>query len=164
MKNMSPITNRTILPGVILVVIGLVMLLAAIPGVGAWLIPAAVGVCFLAAYFVQRRYGFLVAGSIVTGLGIGAAFEPAAGGNGTAAVIGLGLGFMAIFVVDSLRGSGIAHWWPLVPGTILVLVAIEQLTQNETIQGWLANWWPLALVAVGVLVIVRTLGGRRPTS
>jgi hypothetical protein len=164
MKNLSSVSNRTILPGVILVVIGLVMLLATTTGVGARLIPAAIGVCFLAAYVVQRRYGFLVAGSIVTGLGVGAAFEPAAGGNGTAAVIGLGLGFMAIFVVDSLRGSGMAHWWPLIPGTILLLVGIEQLTQNESILGWIASWWPLALIAVGVLVIVRTLGGRRPTS
>jgi hypothetical protein len=165
MKNLYPASNRNLFPGVFLVLVGLVMLLATTMGVaGPTLIPGAIGACFLAIYAHQRRYGYLLAGSILTGLGIGVAFESTLGGHGAAAVIGLGLGFIAIFAVDSFRGLHQSHWWPLIPGTVLLLVGLEILSQTETWLAWLANWWPLGLIAVGVLVIVRRAAGSRPVS
>lgn len=163
-KNMNPVSNRNLLPGVFLVLVGLVMLLGTTMGIGGQLIPGAIGVCFLASYAHRRRYGYLVAGSILTGLGAGIALDSAVGGHGAAVVTGLGLGFIAIFAVDSLRGLHEAHWWPLIPGTVLLLVGLEMVAQNETALTWIGSWWPLALIAAGVLVIVRQAGRSRPAS
>ncbi|HEY8762209.1 MAG TPA: hypothetical protein VIP52_15010 [Candidatus Dormibacteraeota bacterium] len=164
MKDMNSASNRSLLPGVLLIVVGLVMLLATTTGVGGRLIPGAIGVCFLAAYAYQRRYGFLVAGSILIGLGAGVALDSSLGGHGAAVVTGLGLGFMAIFAIDSLRGTHQSHWWPLIPGSVLLLVGLEMATQDETALTWLANWWPLALIVAGVLAIVRAASRPRNTS
>jgi hypothetical protein len=62
MKDMNSASKRNLLPGVLLVVVGLIMLLATTPGVGGSLIPGAIGVCFLAGYGYQLRYGYLVEG------------------------------------------------------------------------------------------------------
>jgi hypothetical protein len=163
-RNMNSASNRSLLPGVLLVVIGLVILLTTTARVGGRLIPGAIGVCFLAAYAYQRRYGYLVAGSILTGLGAGVVFDSSLGGNGAAVVSGLGFGFVTVFAVDSLRGLHRSHWWPLIPGTVLLLVGLEIATRNETMLSWLANWWPLAVIIAGVLAIIRAASRPRHTS
>lgn len=106
----------------------------------------------------RRSYALLAAGSILTGLGAGILLNDAIGGRGMAIVSGLGLGFVAIFAIDALRGLHEAHWWPLIPGTVLILTGLEIDTGTARAQTWLGDWWPLALLAIGVVLIVRVAG------
>ena len=148
--------------GALLIVLGLVLLVATQTGIGALLVPGAMGALFLVAYFYRRRYGLLVAGCVLAGLGAGVALQGLFGYNGADDVLGLGAGFVAIFAIDSLRGLQHAHWWPLLPGAILLLAGFDIATGNLVTLQWLAGWWPVVVVAIGVLIVVRGMAHPRP--
>ena len=148
--------------GALLIVAGLGLLIATQSGIGGSVIPALLGLFFLGAHAIRRRYGFLVAGSILTGLGVGVLLEQPLGGHGAAMMLGLGLGFVGIFAVDSLRGLQRAHWWPLLPGTVLLLAGLDVATGEVANLEWLVGWWPVVLVAIGVLLMVRSAPRPRP--
>jgi hypothetical protein len=148
--------------GVLLVLLGLVLLVATQTGFGGILVPGAVGLCLLAAYAYRQRHGLLVAGSVLTGLGAGLVLEDRFGGGGAAVLAGLGAGFVSFFAIDCLHGLHRAHWWPLLPGAVLLLAAADVATGSLVTLGWLAGWWPVALVALGVLILVGGAGRSRP--
>jgi len=158
----APNQQRTWPIGLVLVVLGLGLLVATQTGIGALLIPGAIGIAFLVAYAVQRRYGLLVAGCVLSGLGAGVLFDSADGGSGAAVVLGLGAGFAAIFLIDSLRGLHRAHWWPLLPAAVLLLAGLDLATGNLVTLAWLTGWWPLLVIAIGVLILVRGAARTRP--
>ena len=106
-----------------------------------------IGGAFLAAYFYRREYGFLIPGCILLGLGGGTV-----GGSRN---LGLGLGFVAIFVIAFLYERK-SHWWPLIPGTVLILLGLRRM---EEVFSWLLRNWPLILVIIGVLIL---FGALRP--
>ena len=86
--------------GVVLVVLG--VLLFAVQFVGGTdgaAKPIIIGAAFVVAYLSRREYGFLIPGCILLGLGLGRigadlwnVYEYA--------TIGLGVGFLAIYVID----------------------------------------------------------------
>jgi hypothetical protein len=113
------------------------------------------GSAFIAAFLYERAYGFLVPGGIMLGLGVGLMAEdwswfPIA----QPPPFGLGLGFLLIYVLDSLitREGG---WWPLIPGGVLVLVGID--LQREFLRWAFNDGWPLAIVALGLFLVLRGL-------
>lgn len=156
-------------------VIGLVLILV---GIGlfvqqfltGWasetLIVALIGAAFLIGYFVTRKYGLLIPACILLGIALGTVGKQAAelagsdrwGGFfqwGDLSVVGLGIGFVAIYVIDRIyRGS--SHWWPLIPGGILIFVGLGLL--SEKLAQVLAVAWPLALVLVGLLLLLGAFG------
>lgn len=145
--------------GLTLIIVGLILFFflrqqALEPGV----ILLVIGAVLLAAYFFGRRRGFLVPGAIMAGLGSGLVFEDSLLRFADAAELGLGLGFVAIFVIAFLV-EGRRHWWPLVPGVFLVLAG---LPWTEDWIDYLFDNWPLILVLVGVLLLLGgVLGGGR---
>lgn len=74
-------------------------------------------------------------------------------------VVGLGLGFVLIWVIDRVftRRGPRGSWWPLIPGSILLLVGIAESLGN------VADVFPFVLgaglVILGVVVIVRGTRG-----
>ena len=74
----------------------------------------------------------------------------AAGFSGNAAALGLGAGFIAIYLLDSLRRRAGSSWWPLVPGAVLVLVGLLQNTTRWSGLGDLG--WPLFLIVAGAII------------
>jgi hypothetical protein len=124
---------------------------------GRSLLLALGGGALLAAYFYTRRYGFLVPAGILLGLGFGRV----AGGYGApshlAGSTGLGLGFLAIYVIDRLY-RGRSHWWPLVPGVILMLGGVRLFYGG--VARLLRDWSPLLVVALGIVLIVRSMRRR----
>lgn len=135
--------------GVSLVVAGLgLFALEAFDTGGDVAILFAIGAVFLAFYFMRRIYGLLVAGSIILGVGLGQFLDQTTDFSGDVNVIGIGLGFVAIYVIDRLRRST-AHWWPLVPGGILLVIGISSLAgaRAELI-------WPAMLVVAGVALLI----------
>jgi len=116
-----------------------------------------IGLALLAVFVIRREYGFLVPGSILTGVGIGIALDVAATGVAESGVMMLSLagGFLGIWVLGSVYRLPQNHWWPLIPGGILTLIGLVQLTRAE-VEGAL-SLWPVILIIVGALVLGRTI-------
>jgi len=108
------------------------------------------GAVFLAGYLYRRQYGLLVPGCILLGLGLGALGERSAIDFRNFQPLGLGLGFIAIFAVD-LAVRRRTHWWPLVPGAVLVLGGVA----DSRYLVWLfSKGWPLILIVVGLMMLL----------
>lgn len=111
-----------------------------------------IGAVFLAAYFMRRVYGFLIAGCIALGVGLGQLGEEVFDTGGDITPIGIGIGFTLIYVIDRLM-DGEAHWWPLIPGGILLVIGLSSLSGD--VGDYL---WPALLIVAGGVVM---FGSRR---
>ncbi len=122
-----------------------------------------IGLGLLGAFVYTRQYGYLVPGGIMTGLGAGIAlqdtFSLTTDTGGGVIVLGLGLGFISIWVLGKLLDVQRALWWPLVPGGILAIVGASLLIGGEAVK--LLDWWGLVLVLVGLLVLWRAFSATR---
>ena len=148
-------SNRNMAPGLILIALGALFFLVQVTGVGGEAVVAVIGGAFLIAYASTRQYGFLVPGGIMTGLGLGIVLESQATTAGGVVVIGLGVGFLSIYVIDLFVRGGFAMWWPIIPGGILTAIGILVEADQAEILSELEWAWPLVLVAIGVMVLVR---------
>ena len=117
-------------------------------------VPLVVGLAFLVAYATTRRYGFLVPGAIVTGVGTGIMATSLLGGNdnGQWIVLGGGVGFLAIFLIDFLVTKGVRSWWAVIPGGIMIVVA-GPIGNSSTAWQTVGVWSPLLLIVAGVALL-----------
>ena len=106
----------------------------------------------LAVFVVTRQYGFLVPGSILTGVGIGIVLDSAASGEAESGVMMLALagGFLGIWVIGSIYRLSENHWWPLIPGGILTLIGMVQLTRTDVARALYGHTRGLDLLVVGL--------------
>lgn len=139
----------------VLIALGVVFLVVQQAGVGGEAIVLAIGAAFLVAYAMTGTYGFLVPGGIMTGLGAGILYN-AQTGNGGAVVLGLGLGFLSIYVLSRRVPAG---WWPLIPGGILTVIGLATAANREGLLGEIARWWPVALILAGLAILLRRRNG-----
>lgn len=115
------------------------------------------GAAFLVSHVYYGSYGFLVPGGILTGLGLGLLAEDLLDVPGETVVLGLGLGFLLIWVVDRLitrKGPDVGSWWPLIPGGILTLIGISSLMPEVT-DLVVRYAWPVAIIVLGGVLIWR---------
>ena len=114
-----------------------------------------VGAVFLGAYLYGKNYGLLIPGCILLGLGLGKTL-----GNADVVerpmMIGLGIGFLAIYVIALLYERR-SHWWPLIPGGVMLVNAFSSL---QGLIEFLFENWPLVLVAIGIFILVGTFRGK----
>ena len=161
---MNAPSDRQALPGIILVVIGLVLLVAQwfeVTGAG---VLAAIAAVFLTTYAVSRNYGFLIPGMILLGLAAGVGLQESGyDPRGELVVIGLAGGFFGIFIVSVLTGHP-DRWWPLIPGSILSAVGSEQLVRGTVVADAIARYWPVVLVIAGVAILMTSMRTRSPGS
>ena len=146
---------------IILIVVGVLGLISEVwkpsADMGGWIV-AIIGLGFLGAYAYTRQYGYLIPGGIMTGLGAGIVAsetmtfttDEATGGI---IVLGLGLGFLAIWVIGALVHATPNHWWPVVPGGILAVVGGALIIGGQAVD--LLDYWGIAVIAAGVLVLWR---------
>lgn len=124
--------------------------------IGGWIV-LLIGVGLLGAFVFTRRYGYLVPAGILTGLGAGIVVSEAIAltdeQTGGTVVLGLGLGFLSIWVIGSLLSVAESHWWPLIPGGILVVVGGALLIGGQAVD--LLDYWGVAIIALGLLVLAR---------
>jgi drug/metabolite transporter (DMT)-like permease len=115
-----------------------------------------IGSGLLAAYLYWRQHKFLVPAGILLGLGVGFLVEETRYDFGRSTLWGLGLGFVAIYVV-ALAYERKSSWWPLIPGAVLILLG---LPVSGGIVNTILRSWPLVLVLVGVLILISGFRGR----
>jgi hypothetical protein len=146
--------------GAVLVVVGAVLLAYRFSDtLAAGSAPLVIGLGFVTWWAVGGGFGLMVPGGVLSGIGVGLILEEA-GFYGDAVPFGLGLGFLAIYVLDAVRRREWSRWWPLVPGVVLVGVGLFGDTSAwESLGGF---GWPLILIAVGVVVLVVALSRRAP--
>lgn len=138
-----------LIPGVILILLGIAFLLRDYLGVGPEFVLILAGLVFLVPYLFTRLYGLLIPGMLLSGLGLGLLYERTAH-LGSAVPLGLGAGFIAIFAVDWVVTRSI-RWWPLIPGAALMIPAALDLVPAARV--WLEKGWPVILILVGVLLL-----------
>lgn len=152
-------TRRRVVAGTVLVVIGaglLVLQLLEGASQAGWLL--FLGALFIAGHIYRQTYGFLVAGGILMGVGLGQLGEETLDIGSGVGSIGLGLGFIAIYVIDRLNREG-APWWPLIPGGILLVTGIADL--GGPLADAMDYVWPAALIIVGLALLFGMRGKSR---
>lgn len=146
--------------GIVLIFVGIALLLINFDVLAGEFFLVALGGAFLVVFAIWRRLGFLIPGMILVWLGAGITlFESGVLGlESDAAVvqIALGLAFVSIYV---FMGAN-RHWWPLIPGSILIIIGtLIFLTTENIIDLTLDDIFnlivPVIIIIVGVWLIVR---------
>lgn len=160
--------NRTrggLVGGLILVMLGIGLLVIQFTSFDASIIVLFLGIAFLVGAIATRAYGLVVPGCILSGLGVGLFLEQLVGQGALQlqepVAIGLGLGFIAIWVFDQFFTRTVpreGRWWPLIPGGILLAVGIVNNLGGFDVYG--PYLFAAALIIVGVVIVVRALTGR----
>lgn len=143
--------------GLVLVIIGIVLLAAQFTPDFARYVVLVIGLILLAIFVVNRSYGVLVGGAIVTGVGAGVVLATIYEGQlaGAAVLMAMGTGFLAIWVISYLLAMKERHFWPLVPGAVLFFIG-GGLAADENATDWIA-YWPVVLIVIGVVVMAVAL-------
>jgi hypothetical protein len=144
------------LPGVILIVVGVTLFAVQLLHLDADVIVLVIGLVFATSYVYTRRYGLLIPAGILTGLGAGILLEDF-GVIGEPVVLGLGLGFLAIYGVELLTGGARqpGRWWPLIPGAVLTVIAGAESTFGAEGARLIEQGWPILLIAAGAWLLLR---------
>lgn len=74
--------------------------------------------------------------------------------EGPGRAVGLGLGFVSIYVIERLYRHR-AHWWPLIPGVVLVGSGVGARFGDVGHLLW--RFAPAVLVVLGVALVVRAI-------
>jgi len=144
--------------GAALVVIGLVALaLQYFDGPGRAILLLVAGGSFIAAYLYSDVYALLVPGGILAGLGLGLLGEWFNLSVRDPNAIGLGIGFASIYVIDRLHRHH-THWWPLIPGGLLIVSGLGARFGDVGHILW--RFAPAVLVVLGVVLVLRALRSR----
>lgn len=156
------VDNGNLIGGVVIVAIGVLLLAAqTMDDVGQY-IPLLVGAALLFGFLLTRHYGFLVPGGIITGVGVGILLvaQDQTGTRGPLFLVSLGLGFVSIWLLGMIFRVRENHWWPLIPGGILIVIGAVSFAGPE-LQQYL-DYWPIILVIFGAVLIGQALMRRRP--
>jgi len=148
-----------------LLVVGAVLLatrFGSVESAPAWLLGIGVGLALIA--ILGRAFAPLVGGMVLLGLGAGMLLgdrDVAGLRAGTWTLLGLGAGFVGIYLLGLILQLK-PHWWPLVPGLVLLAVGGARIVRHfafvppQVIIAMRA-WWPAALVVAGLWVVVRAV-------
>ncbi len=147
--------QRQLVPGLMLIALGVLFLLVQQAGWGGEAVVAVIGAAFLVGYAFTRHYGLLVPGGIMTGLGAGIIYETQVQGGGAPVLLGLGLGFISIYAIDAGGRRHAAGWWPLIPGGVLCVIGLLLAAGQRGLLGAVARWWPVLLILLGLYLLWR---------
>lgn len=153
-----PRSRRGILPGLILIALGLAFLAGNYFHLGGGTLFLALGLALLVARFATGNYGYAVPAGILLGFGSYVALEevralPPDGGGWFFILVGLG--FLAVYVIG-LRPREV---WPLFPAAVALAlgVLLARLVEITILAqfAWLARYWPVVLVVIGLWLLLR---------
>jgi hypothetical protein len=148
--------ERNLAPGLVLIGLGVLFGIVQLTGVGGEAVVVVIGGGLLIGYAVTRHYGYLVPGGILTGLGLGIIWQALVLSDaGGAVLVGLGGGFLSIYLVDAFVRRDHALWWPIIPGGITLTIGLLLETGREGTLAGAAPLWPIALVVIGGALLLR---------
>lgn len=154
----KPTRNRFVTAAVF-IVLGLTLFgLQYLENVGKSVVMLVLGGTFTGLYLYTRSYFAMLVGGILLGLGVGSFGEQYFYVWGEFSHVGLGGGFILIYLVPLLY-ERCSHWWPLIPGTILILIGFGKWHQVWTFL--FDKGWPLLLVLIGVLILLGAVGKKK---
>ena len=136
------------------------------PGIVAPWTMLAIGLAILAAFVATGRYGFLVPGSILSGLGVGILFAARLDGTaaGGAVVLGLAAGFVAIWLTTRALDLEEHHFWPIIPAVPLAAVGLALLAFGGSGVEFVAVITGVTLLSTGVALVFQGRATERPTT
>lgn len=156
--------NNGGIAGIILISIGALALLGQLAkshGLGLLLLPAW-GLLFLMWGLLTRRAGLLIAGGILSGIGMGAylILGPLAylGWPATTGIflLSMAAGFGFITPLSAFSACGI-RWWPLIPASVLAITGGLLLAGYPVaeVDRWASILWPGILILFGLFTLIR---------
>lgn len=157
MKSLANSGQGRVALGAVLIVVGLMLLASQfMEGFAdrAW--PVVIGGAFVAGYFYRKAYGLLIPGCILLGIGLGDLAQGSIRDFGDFDSIALGLGFIAIFAIATLY-QGRTHWWPLIPGGILVIQGLQE--GSQAVRDLVSVGWPVVLILIGLILLAGVFRG-----
>lgn len=144
------------MPGLVLIIAGGILLLTRQQLLSGDLTVLIIGTLLLTVYAFTGHYGLLVAGGIMIGLGAGVALRERGPLGAASGMLGLGAGFLLIYIVDRARGiQRPGRSWPVIPGGILVLIGLIQAARASGAMWALGTWWPVLLILLGIWLLLR---------
>jgi CDP-diglyceride synthetase len=164
-RNVSRASNeRRWIPGLVLIVIGVLALVGQFVQTDLWgiLILPVMGIGFLVWGLVTRRAGLLIPGGILSGLGLGVVLTEGpllhvAGEDAQGAIIMLCFAAgWALITLLSVLFTEQKMWWPLIPGAIMAFVGVALLAGSAGLQALelLGKVWPVFLIAFGLYLLL----------
>lgn len=156
-----------VIAGVALILIGALVLVGQLTQSAqfALLVPAMLGVIFLAWGLVTRTFGLVIPGSILVGIGLGtylitgpySTMEGEA--QGGLFMVAFAAGWLLMCLLSPLTTSGF-QWWPLIPGAIIGAVGVALVSGGFGMQilQIIGYGWPLILVGIGIYLLVKRRG------
>ncbi len=96
----------------------------------------------------------------MTGLGIGIILAARSPGGGSAVLLGLGLGFLSIYMIDARWRHMPAGWWPLIPGGVIAVIGLLVAAGEFGLLASTGRWWPVVLMLLGLYLLLRRPTGR----
>ncbi len=118
------------------------------------------GFVFLLLYFMKNIRGFIYPGCILVTIGLFKLIEDTYGFDMPwAFTLFIGVAFYLIYLIETRR---LGQKWPLIPGTILIVISgLSYLMTEEiiTISVWetISYVWPALLVLIGVKIIYNNI-------
>ena len=156
-----------VIAGIALILIGALVMLAQVTQSSelTLLVPAVLGVIFLAWGLVTRTFGLVIPGSILLGIGLGAYLitGPYSGlesdAQGGLFMLAFAAGWLMMALLSPFTSSRF-QWWPLIPGGIIGAVGLALLSGGYLMQVLqiIGYGWPLILVGIGIYLLVRRRG------
>lgn len=158
--------KRRVGTALLLIALGVLFLLDNYVNLGEAFL-AIVGLFLLAAYFaLGHNPGFLIPGGILTGLGLGiyatgAGFLERDEIGGSLIMLGLGAGFLLIWVLERRQR------WAIIPGSIISGLGVLSLLTAwggiipQDLLRLVEDWWPLILVMFGLWILYQQLVHQR---
>ncbi len=159
--------DRGLIGGLILVVGGILLLINQwLPDLWGGLFGTyfllGLGIVFLVAGIVSRAAGWFIPGGILTGLGVGMAFEASSwvshlpGRDGGWLLVFFAAGWFLIPVLTAIFTDE-NYWWAMIPGGIIGLVGLAVLFGGVYMDAleWVGKLWSVALIIIGALIIWR---------
>ena len=161
MSDKRPDRDPRKVAGTVLIAIGVMLfIIQYASGVTYSILFLAGGTIFLVAYFNKRTYGLLIPGCIMLGIGVGHLGEQAMIPVDDMSAVGMGIGFVAIYVIDR-KFRGKTHWWPLIPGLILFVNGLG--SGYDDFSRFISRSWPIALIIIGLLFLTGKIGSNSRT-
>lgn len=158
--------ERNFAPGLVLIGFGALFLFVQLTDIGEEAVVAVIGGGLLVGYAVTRHYGYLVPGGILSGLGLGIVWqEQVLRDAGGAVLVGLGAGFLSIYLIDAFVRRSRALWWPIIPGGITLTIGLMLEAGPGGTLVRFAPLWPIVLIVIGAALVLRqvTAGADHPS-